>query len=312
MPRPTSLETSTRGARQPGSAAISALDLGLDVAVADHQVGQPQRQAVDQDGRPAAHRGRARRPDRAAPRRCASRRRAAARCGRDPRRHLGVEGLGGRDIDRLEAARPAPGARHRRLLPERAPPRTRVRRGRAVRTAAGRLELDPSGRPPVFVPKVGLRAATSAVGSRPIDLVAAPACAWLAAQPRAEEGASCFGESAGSCVRSAGAGLWSTRRAGRRRGASGGRGRRAGPPSLHARAADPPPGAGVLRKRGKPDVVPGLIQALQFVRDGADIDQTLAALTGEPAGKTWPEWASGSRPTPRSRRSRASMASRPT
>ena len=47
----------------------------------------------------------------------------------------------------------------------------------------------------------------------------------------------------------------------------------------------------MLENRGKPDVVPGLIQVLRFVRDGADIDRTLAALTGEPAGKTWPEWA---------------------
>ena len=43
----------------------------------------------------------------------------------------------------------------------------------------------------------------------------------------------------------------------------------------------------VLQDRGKTDVVPGLIQALRFVRDGAEIDRTLAALTGEPAGKTW-------------------------
>jgi hypothetical protein len=47
----------------------------------------------------------------------------------------------------------------------------------------------------------------------------------------------------------------------------------------------------MLENRGKPDVVPGLIQVMRFVRDGADIDRTLAALTGEPAGKTWPQWA---------------------
>jgi hypothetical protein len=46
----------------------------------------------------------------------------------------------------------------------------------------------------------------------------------------------------------------------------------------------------ILQDRGKLDVVPGLIQAMRFVRDNADIDKTLAALTGEPAGKTWPEW----------------------
>ena len=47
----------------------------------------------------------------------------------------------------------------------------------------------------------------------------------------------------------------------------------------------------MLENRGKPDVAPGLIQVMRFVRDGADIDRTLAALTGEPAGKSWPEWA---------------------
>ena len=47
----------------------------------------------------------------------------------------------------------------------------------------------------------------------------------------------------------------------------------------------------ILENRGRPDVVPGLIQVMRFVRDGAEIDRTLAALTGEPAGKTWPQWA---------------------
>ena len=46
----------------------------------------------------------------------------------------------------------------------------------------------------------------------------------------------------------------------------------------------------VLQNRGKVDVVPGLIEVMRFVRDNADVDRTLAALTGEPAGKTWPEW----------------------
>ncbi len=46
----------------------------------------------------------------------------------------------------------------------------------------------------------------------------------------------------------------------------------------------------MLQNRGQTDVVPGLIQALRFVHDGADIDKTLAALTGEPAGKSWPDW----------------------
>ncbi len=46
----------------------------------------------------------------------------------------------------------------------------------------------------------------------------------------------------------------------------------------------------VLQNRGKLDVVPGLIQAMRFVRDNAEIDQTLAALTGQPVGKTWSEW----------------------
>jgi hypothetical protein len=47
----------------------------------------------------------------------------------------------------------------------------------------------------------------------------------------------------------------------------------------------------ILENRGKSDVVPGLIQVMRFLRDGADIDRTLAALTGEPAGKRWPQWA---------------------
>ena len=38
-------------------------------------------------------------------------------------------------------------------------------------------------------------------------------------------------------------------------------------------------------------MVPGLILVMRFLRDGADIDRTLAALTGEAPGKTWPEWA---------------------
>ncbi len=46
----------------------------------------------------------------------------------------------------------------------------------------------------------------------------------------------------------------------------------------------------VLQDRGRTDVVPGLIQAMRFTHDGADIDKTLAALTHEPAGKTWPQW----------------------
>jgi hypothetical protein len=47
----------------------------------------------------------------------------------------------------------------------------------------------------------------------------------------------------------------------------------------------------ILENRGKLDVVPGLIQVMRFLRDGEDIDRTLAALTGEPPGKRWPEWA---------------------
>ena len=47
----------------------------------------------------------------------------------------------------------------------------------------------------------------------------------------------------------------------------------------------------VLENRGQVDVVPGLIQVMRFMRDGEDIDRTLAALTGEPAGQKWPAWA---------------------
>jgi hypothetical protein len=45
-----------------------------------------------------------------------------------------------------------------------------------------------------------------------------------------------------------------------------------------------------LELRGKPDVVPGLILVMRFMRDDSMIDQTLAALTGEEPGKGWPEW----------------------
>ena len=40
----------------------------------------------------------------------------------------------------------------------------------------------------------------------------------------------------------------------------------------------------ILRGRGKPDVVPGLIEVLRFVDDDGWIDRTLAALTGEERG----------------------------
>jgi hypothetical protein len=46
----------------------------------------------------------------------------------------------------------------------------------------------------------------------------------------------------------------------------------------------------VLRGRGNPDVVPGLIQVLQFVDDDGWLDRTLAGLTGEAPGKSWQEW----------------------
>jgi hypothetical protein len=45
-----------------------------------------------------------------------------------------------------------------------------------------------------------------------------------------------------------------------------------------------------LEVRGLPDVVPGLIQVMRFMRDDGMIDETLAALTGEAPGKGWPEW----------------------
>ena len=46
----------------------------------------------------------------------------------------------------------------------------------------------------------------------------------------------------------------------------------------------------ILRGRDDPDVVPGLIQVLQFVDDDGWLDRTLAGLTGEQAGKSWSEW----------------------
>jgi Protein of unknown function (DUF3179) len=46
----------------------------------------------------------------------------------------------------------------------------------------------------------------------------------------------------------------------------------------------------LLRGRGNPDVVPGLIQVMQFVQDDGWIDRTLAGLTGEAPGKSWTDW----------------------
>jgi Protein of unknown function (DUF3179) len=46
----------------------------------------------------------------------------------------------------------------------------------------------------------------------------------------------------------------------------------------------------ILRGRDNPDVVPGLIQVLQFVDDDGWIDRTLAGLTGEAPGKSWTDW----------------------
>ena len=46
----------------------------------------------------------------------------------------------------------------------------------------------------------------------------------------------------------------------------------------------------LLRGRGNPDVVPGLIQVLRFVDDDGWIDRTIAGLTGEAPGKSWSEW----------------------
>ena len=46
----------------------------------------------------------------------------------------------------------------------------------------------------------------------------------------------------------------------------------------------------ILRGRDNPDVVPGLIQVMQFVADDGWLDRTLAGLTGEAPGKSWKEW----------------------
>ena len=45
-----------------------------------------------------------------------------------------------------------------------------------------------------------------------------------------------------------------------------------------------------LEKRGDPDVVPGLIQALRFVPAGADLLATLQALTGASEINNWHDW----------------------
>jgi Protein of unknown function (DUF3179) len=46
----------------------------------------------------------------------------------------------------------------------------------------------------------------------------------------------------------------------------------------------------ILRGRDNADVVPGLIQVLQFVDDDGWLDRTLAGLTGEVPGKSWRDW----------------------
>jgi len=45
-----------------------------------------------------------------------------------------------------------------------------------------------------------------------------------------------------------------------------------------------------LVDRGKPDVVPALIQTLRFVPDHAAINAALVAITGEASGKSWFDW----------------------
>ena len=49
MPSPTSLLTAMVGAPRVASAASNARDGRLDVVAAEHQIGEPERQAVDQD-----------------------------------------------------------------------------------------------------------------------------------------------------------------------------------------------------------------------------------------------------------------------
>ena len=81
MPRPTSFETATQGPRGRASAAPSRSHSASSASrSAEHQVAQPQRQAVDQHRLSAGHLGRARRRDRAAPRAWSSRPARRARC----------------------------------------------------------------------------------------------------------------------------------------------------------------------------------------------------------------------------------------
>ena len=101
MPQPTSFDTSTTGPSAAARLATSCAVAALDVVAAQHPVGKPQRQAVDEDDAaragPRPHDlgeivGRVQRPPRGV---------ARGDVGGDPRAHLAVPGLGGGDEDAL-------------------------------------------------------------------------------------------------------------------------------------------------------------------------------------------------------------------
>ena len=122
-------------------------------ALRQHQVGQPQRQAIDQHRLRRQARPRARRRDRAAPRRVASRQRAVPMRG-DALGHLVVDRLRRRDVDpgrriaSRSATRHAALARARAAEHEGQSPARRVRQasasGRPLRPGAKRSEQQPA------------------------------------------------------------------------------------------------------------------------------------------------------------------------
>ena len=124
MPSPTSLETNTTGPRSSPSTPTSRRVSSAMSAPGHHQIGEPEREAIDQhDGVGRRHCGSTparssgsstvvQRPPRRA--RCSSMRAA----------HLAVPGPARREIDRPALAPTIASAK--RLLPDRAPPRTRV------------------------------------------------------------------------------------------------------------------------------------------------------------------------------------------
>ena len=104
MPSPTSFDTKDDRCGERGERAIKCGEFGFDVAAGLHQIGKPERQAIDED-RPLALAVFAKR--------CAERQRfldrfkapvASYLMFADARRHFVIAGFGGRQIDRRREA----------------------------------------------------------------------------------------------------------------------------------------------------------------------------------------------------------------